>query len=532
MAFDLFEEKWIPVLRKSGKVDRIAPKEIVDPDDPPVRVQSSRPDFDAALTEMLIGLVQTAFTPKDNEEWEEVLDEGLEPAELARRLEPFRDVFRLDGDGPRFMQDLTVHQDYQDEKPVVALLMDEGVAADASLFAKTGRYEAFCLPDAAAALMTLQAFAPSGGVGHRTSLRGGGPLSVTLQDELLWRTVWWNVLTRKQLRGIPGNDELKGDEHVFPWLAPTRTSERKGDPGISPDEIHPLQHYWAMPRRVRLNFEGARGSCDICGGTDVEVVRSFFSRNYGANYKGPYLHPLTPYTNKRPNQPPNPTKAGASGISYRDWPLAFLGGEGLIPPKVVEVFIKDRSILSRRPRQLSACGYAMDNMKPLRFVEARLPTIPGGPEKLGALRSDVIGLVEASEEVRRTLVSQVKAAWKDRPKDQSGDVNARVDHAFWDRTSSEFFETVTSLQSAPVRDDVDAAREAKLSFLKALKNAAERTFGDLCPLEADLAPESLARTVRARRDLLKYCSPKSPRLLSLVGIAAERKTSRKAGNAA
>lgn len=525
MAFDLLEERWLPVLRRSGRMDRIAPTEIAEATDPPVRVQSARPDFDAALTEMLIGLLQTSFTPKDDDEWEEVYEKGIEPTDLARRFEPFRGAFRLGGEGPRFMQDLTVHQDHQDVKPVVALLMDEGQSSDSSLFAKTGRFESFCLADAAAALMTLQAFAPSGGVGHRTSLRGGGPLSVTIQDETLWQTVWCNVLIRRQLRVLPGNPDLKEQEHVFPWLAATRTSERKGDAGIHPEMIHPLQHYWAMPRRVRLNFEGVLGTCDICGESGVEVVRTFFSRNYGANYKGPFLHPLTPYTDAKPGQPPNSKKASASGISYRDWPLVFLGGEGLVPPKVMEVFIRDRSGVVPSAR-LVARGYAMDNMKPLRFIEAELPIFPIGTQDLGAIRTDVIRLVEASDEVRRTIGGQVKAAWKDRPKDQSGDVQARVDSVFWDRTATVFFETVKTLQSSPSNDVEASGRAAKLRFLETLEDAARRTFSELCPLEIDLAPGGLARTVRARRELLRYCSPKNPKLLSVIGIAAERPVSK------
>ncbi len=533
MGFDLIEEPWIPVRRKSGKAARIAPWQIAESADPPVRVESARPDFDAALTEMLIALVQTAFTPKDDEEWEEVYKGGIEPTVLLRRFESIRDAFRLVGEGPRFMQDLTVHENHQDKKPVVALLMDEGQSGDSSLFAKAGRFESFCLPDAAAALMTIQAFAPSGGVGHRTSLRGGGPLSVVIQDETLWRTVWCNVLTRMQVRFLPGDSNLKEMKDIFPWLAETRTSEKKGDAGIGPPMIHPMQHYWAMPRRIRLVVDGLRGTCDLCGEAAVEVVQSYFSRNYGANYKGAYLHPLTPYKEGKRGEPPNPKKGDASGISYRDWPLAFLGGDGLLPPKVVEVLLRDRmrfleqereeedrSEVSRYPG-LIARGYAMANMKPLRFVEAELPAIHVGPDALEAVRNDVAGLVAASEEVCRTIGSQVRAAWKDRPKDQSGDVQARIETAFWGRTESAFYEAVRLVDSARQAHPEDPPRAAKHHFLESLQVAALIVFDELCPLDVDIAPDGLARTAKARRSLRAFTSPGNSRLLGVVGLAVE-----------
>ena len=69
---------------------------------------------------------------------------------------------------------------------------------NADLMVKRGRYGNLPLPLAAMALYTLQSFAPSGGAGNRTSMRGGGPM-VTLMQPLdgnahpLWRLIWSNV---------------------------------------------------------------------------------------------------------------------------------------------------------------------------------------------------------------------------------------------------------------------------------------------------------------------------------------------------
>ncbi|WP_239500552.1 type I-E CRISPR-associated protein Cse1/CasA, partial [Streptococcus pneumoniae] len=65
----------------------------------------------------------------------------------------------------------------------------------------------------------LQTYAPSGGAGHRTSLRGGGPLTTLLAPArkgravaTLWDRVWTNV---------PDADPDAGaadPARIFPWL--------------------------------------------------------------------------------------------------------------------------------------------------------------------------------------------------------------------------------------------------------------------------------------------------------------------------
>ena len=82
--------------------------------------------------------------------------------------------------------------------PIAALLIeqpgDKTLKDNTDLFIHRGQMQSLCPACAAAALYTLQAFAPSGGKGHRTSMRGGGPLSTLLKGRNLWESVWLNVL--------------------------------------------------------------------------------------------------------------------------------------------------------------------------------------------------------------------------------------------------------------------------------------------------------------------------------------------------
>ncbi len=81
---------------------------------------------------------------------------------------------------------------------------------------KRSRTPVLGLPAATIALFALQTFAPAGGAGHRTSLRGNGPLTTLAspgEEERLWHRLWLDV----PQPASPVRDDLT---RVFPWLAP------------------------------------------------------------------------------------------------------------------------------------------------------------------------------------------------------------------------------------------------------------------------------------------------------------------------
>lgn len=99
-------------------------------------------------------------------------------------------------------------------------------------------------------MFSLQLNAPAGGKGYRTGLRGGGPLTTLIElqeyeERLtpLWRKLWLNVLPQDAAdMPLPA----AYDESVFPWLAPTRTSEQ-ASAITTPEQVDKLQAYWECP---------------------------------------------------------------------------------------------------------------------------------------------------------------------------------------------------------------------------------------------------------------------------------------------
>lgn len=529
MPYNLIDERWIPVARRSGRVELIAPAQVVEREDPPLRIASSRPDFDGALLELLVGLLQTAAAPISEQDWEREYDDPPTVAALARRLSQVRKAFFLDGEGPRFMQDLTVAKDAKaSSEPIGALLIDRigesGLIEGPSLFAKPARFDALGYPAAAAALMALQTYAPAGGRGQLTSLRGGGPLTTLIAADRLWATVWLNVLPRPDFeRRVPGDVERDGPGDIFPWMAKTRTSESKGGASTPPQDVHPLQHLWGLPRRVRLVIQAdAAGTCAVSGASGVPVVQAYLNRPDGTSYDGAYRHPWTPYSLTKPGEPWNPKKAGADGLPYRDWPLLATGSPERAPSAVVSYFMSTR----RRDRvaqpRLLAFGYALNKMKPLRWCCAETPLISVAPKLAGAFAKGAEGLVGASEEVRQTLAGQVRAAWSDRPGDL--DVSARLNPAFWARTEPGFFGTVAALKAALEAADSAALARAREAWLAELHEAALALFDELVAAPIDLAAPDLRRAVKARRDLIRFTHPSSTKPRKLLGLPVDEPT--------
>src|SRR5690606_11176501 len=124
------------------------------------------------------------------------------------------------------------------------------------------------------------------GAGPRVGLRGGGPLTVLVmpgkEDASLWQKLWLNVIHREHW--VYEDPDFQSHQ-VFPWLGPTKTSEKSGTE-VYQHDVHPLQMYWSMPRRIRLEVEETPAVCAISGVHSDLTVRAFRTQNYGINYSG------------------------------------------------------------------------------------------------------------------------------------------------------------------------------------------------------------------------------------------------------
>lgn len=454
---NLLEEKWLPVRRHTGQVDWIAPHQITEPDI--VAFAANRADFNGALAQMMIGLLQTTTPINDEDDWEDLLDAPPAAEVLQKWFAPTADAFVLDGEKARFMQDFSLDTDVIDPSKFkeISLLFIEapGVSTQKTnkdLFVKRGQVNGVCHHCAATALITLHTNAPEGGAGNYTSLRGGGPLTtliVTTPSRSLWQDLWLNIQPQRTFFQR-GGDIKKTEKHfTFPWLADIEKIQIPGGE-TQPLQVHPHYLFWAMPRRIRLDFSNMQtGQCDICKRESTQLVRRYIARPQGLNHKGAWRHPLSPYYETKDSWLPAHPQPG--GFSYKCW-LPWVMGikqdkKSIQPAGVVNYFfqVRNKSQTSGQFR-LWVFGYDMDSMTARCWYETTFPLYDlAGCDRSAQTNFQAIvnSLIEASEQALYYLRQAVKHAWFG-DSDLRGDLSF-VDKAFWDGTELRFYQQLKGL---------------------------------------------------------------------------------------
>lgn len=154
MTYDLRFEPWLPFRRASGVVAWLPPYAITEriDDDPIVALACPRPDFDAAMTEFLIGLISVAFAPANEADWAKFWHDPPTPEAVRTVLAGLPNAFTLDGDGPRAFQDLDPLANTK-ANAIEALLIDapgdQTTTFNKDLFVKRARIPVLGRPAAA-----------------------------------------------------------------------------------------------------------------------------------------------------------------------------------------------------------------------------------------------------------------------------------------------------------------------------------------------------------------------------------------------
>ncbi|MDX1998410.1 MAG: type I-E CRISPR-associated protein Cse1/CasA [Thermoanaerobaculia bacterium] len=376
---NLLTDPWLTVRRRSGRIERIAPWQVTDDfaADSVVALATPRADLDAAAAQLLIGLLQVAMPPEDDRSWGRRFTTPPTADELRTAFAPFAPYFELDGEGPRFLQDLTLLSEPDFSRWALEdLVLDSGLSTPQDLFRKAGTLRAACPRCAALILLSVQLFGPSGGRGHRTGLRGAGPLTtlvVTDESLGLWPSLWANVLARETFETLNGEDLPRRDlpADCFPWLAPTRTSPTEGAITTA-GHVHPGQMFWAMGRRLRLEFVAAEPgeACDLCTEPSDTVVREVATRHHGVNYSGFWRHPFSPLRRVKDGQL-IPVRADRRSLAYRNWLGLVTKTAEQEPAPVVAALERRRHDFPHRA-ELWTFGPNFSNRTAVVWVEGRL----------------------------------------------------------------------------------------------------------------------------------------------------------------
>ena len=502
---NLITMPWLPVIRLSGARAVIAPTQLTThfDDDPIVALNFSRPDFNAAVSEFLIGLFAVAMPPENKAGWLTVWNTPPDQETLETKFAPLVFAMNLIGEGPCVFQDFDL-LDTQKPNPIAGLLINAPGANTVKnyqdFFVKDNSDFSLSQGEAAAALITLQTYAPSGGAGHRTSMRGGGPLTVLARPVRARSGHAYNDESRMTLFDLIWANVPEGaipalDQYLFAWLGPTPTSESKQ---IMLPEKYPPQHaFFGMPRRIRLAEPDSKG-----------LIKEYRTQNYGINYEQ-WVHPLSPYrVDKKAGQLPLHPRNGQP--CYQDWP-SVLGGDEIIPSKNLTTFfarrVRDRFLPIKdymKSDHVIAFGYDMDNAKARAWIEIRTP-LPGSTvEEFEQQSAQLKAYVTAGHEAARALVYILKAF-------HFGSINedgalytgeapngkyAEIGASLMLQTENNLLQRLNEKWQASVTD----AQQADFAWLNDLTNAALSIFDKVT--EINRAPPDKLRMIVHLRPML------------------------------
>jgi len=440
---NLITDPWIPVIRKDGR-DTIMPWQIAEAENPVIEINAPRPDFQGALYQFLIGLLQTCFAPEDEDEWLERWKNTPAPDELkvAFEDEKVKNAFELDNpNGPAFMQehpDTDKHYEVfekADWLPVEDLiggaLSGNTRKGNKDLFVKTKQIELISPYWAALALFNLQVTGVLAWGKHRVGLRRNAPLTTLIMPDsdqcILWQKLWLNVIYREDIDLIPGDLTKKDCSDIFPWMGKTRTSPNKKT--TSPSDTNPLQHYWAMPRRIRLKVEPVKEKkCDLSGEKLEHGVRFYKRIHDGIYYTNGWVHPLTPYTRLTKDKFPRPIEGKYAGEGFRQWVSLNYDEHADEKNKkmrwgralVVKHYYDEKKHKVGENTKLWCFGYDADSANVKCWYESSMPTFQIPNDDVDALKDHVSDALQIAYQLVENLRLSIIRAWFRPQTDRNG----------------------------------------------------------------------------------------------------------------
>lgn len=523
MPFSLLREPWLPVRRASGFA-WIRPAQITEAleSDPVLALDWPRADFRLAGLEFLISLLATACPPISKRDWEDRWHRPPSTDDLDQAFAPFAHAFDLDGPGPRFMQDF---EDIQAEPNDIAGLLIEApgeqtLKRNADLLVKRGQIARLGRAATAMALFTLQTDAPAGGAGNRTGLRGGGPLTTLAIPPHsgalpLWRLLWANT----PVGDLPGVGDLP---RILPWLAPTRTSENGQI--VTPVGDNDRLAFWAMPRRIRLDFRAASDAevCDLTGAADAVFAQSWRQRPYGANYQN-FEHKLSPHYRPKPKEALwLPVHPQPGGVGYRHFLGLLYQRDAGRPAACISTYVRERRHVCTADGDgvwhILAAGFDMDNMKARSFIEAELPVFePADPARRAECAEMAAVLIEGAKETVDLLRRSVRMAlFSDGAKpalDAALFTSLRT--RFWGETEPAFYAGMNG-----VSGDGDPEAVAR-AFLAAIRPVTLRLFDEAAPIVGSDHPQRIAGAARMLGFALNGYGKSGIALFNVLGLPSK-----------
>lgn len=276
---------WIPVHRQ-GDMRQITYRELICGESG-WRISLPRDDLEMACLQLLIGLTQAMFTPKDMAAWLDRQVASVTDEEFDSAIQPFLTWFDLADAEMPFMQSKTVKA--KEDTPIQKLFIGLPEGNNHAFFNQVGEVHVACPSCTAIVLYNQASSSPSFGGGFKTGLRGMAPITTLVQGNDLRETVWRNVLTAASLdRSMPGWRETSPRDKPV-WVSPIEAANTQHAANLGL-----IRGYFWQPAKLRLQPPVPASVCDCCGTTIEAGYTGFIKEKFNYTLEGLWPHPLSP----------------------------------------------------------------------------------------------------------------------------------------------------------------------------------------------------------------------------------------------
>ena len=496
--FNLLCDSWIPVKTKYGELKTIKASEVVQQEI--IAIDAPRADFNAALMQFLIGLLQTVYAPESPRAWRSLYAQPPSEKELQEKFKDIQNAFYLDGDDRRFMQDSSIKGNGNKTnilKLIPGIVGENTIDKNQDFFIKSSQISGMSLPNVILGLYLYQNYCLSetGGKNgrHHGSRRGRNTMTVliTKEDGSLWENLWLNVIQKKTYKTIIKSGIVNSH---FEWMNDKPNEKEKSDNDLNLNDI-----YWSMPRRVWINFSELKdGICDLTA-KKTKIVQNIYIKENGIEYKAKLSqHPLIAYSKDTDGL--HAIKIGPEGVNYGDW-LSFIGSE-TASLNLLE-HINRRSLESIF--KIFVCGYLNhpQQAKTLCWYQTKMPIYPlESEEHRKSLEIEINKYIQAANKISNPrsgyLSIAIRMAWfgydydeeKSKNKNKKPDPfynkasKALYDHpneiakSFWNNTERRFYESIQRLYDCLNKSTLNDEKKVGLrhEWYKFIRDEAIRLF--------------------------------------------------------
>ncbi len=324
LLFNLWSEPWIGVTRPDGSVEEVGISDCLERAHELATFYDVSPLVVAGLHRLLAAVAQAMYGPSSVAEIADILVTGrFEPLRIAELGDRYAHRFDLFSPDAPFLQsaDVPAVRDKSGDRKTIGYLMAEEPSGTAVVHFRH-RYDQehhLCPPCAARGLITLPAFATSGGAGIKPSINGVPPLYVLPVGASLFETLALSLVA-------PAYQPAAADtENCSPIWAGKTTIVR----GAEVNCVDYLQSLTFPARRVRLSPQRREGECTRCGCLgEVLVSDMVFEMGHSRPKDAPaWLDPFAAYT-LRGEKSPVPVRPCEGKALWREYATLFLTAAG------------------------------------------------------------------------------------------------------------------------------------------------------------------------------------------------------------